>query len=87
MQDAKGCAPFQEGGLLDEKGKIKSRYWIKEHKRGKRHEIMINQSILETLTEYLGEYQHIAKGVVYVVEKIAGTCDLSGAISEMMTFN
>jgi integrase len=37
--------------FLDEKGKIKGRFWIKEQKRGKRHEITINQSIRETLTE------------------------------------
>jgi integrase len=47
--------------FLDEKGRIKSRFWIKEQKRGKRHEITINQSIREALAEYLGEYPHIAK--------------------------
>lgn len=48
--------------FLDEKGQIKSRFWIKEQKRGKRHEITINQSIRDALTEYLGEFPHIAKG-------------------------
>ena len=48
--------------FLDEKGRIKNRFWIKEQKRGKRHEITINQSIRETLTEYLREYPQIAKG-------------------------
>ena len=47
--------------FLDEKGRIKSRFWIKEQKRGKRHEITINQSIREALTEYLKEFPYIAK--------------------------
>ncbi len=47
--------------FLDEKGRIKSRFWIKEQKRGKRHEVAINQSIREALTEYLGAYPHISK--------------------------
>ena len=47
--------------FLDEKGRIKSRFWIKEQKSGKRHEITTNQSILEALTEYLKEYPYIAK--------------------------
>jgi len=47
------------GQLLDEKGEIKSRFWIKEQKRGKRHEVAINQSIKEVLIEYLKEYPHV----------------------------
>ena len=47
--------------FLDDKGSIKSRFWIKEQKRGKRHEITISQSIREALTEYLKEYPYIAK--------------------------
>jgi integrase len=47
--------------FLDEKGLIKSRFWIKEQKRGKRHEITIDQSIRDALTEYLGGFPHIDK--------------------------
>jgi integrase len=47
--------------FLNEKGQIKTRFWIKEQKRGKRHEIAINQSIRDSLTEYLREYPYIAK--------------------------
>ena len=49
------------GHFLDEKRQIKSRFWIKEQKRGKRHEIAVNQSIRGALTEYLKEYPYIAK--------------------------
>jgi integrase len=45
--------------FLDEKEQIKSRFWIKEQKRGKRHEVVINQSIQEVFTEYLKEYPHV----------------------------
>jgi site-specific recombinase XerD len=47
--------------FLDEKGRIKGRFWIKEQKRGKRHEITINQSIRDALSEYLKEFSYIAK--------------------------
>ena len=49
------------GHFVDEKGQNKGRFWIKEHKRGKRHEIAINQSIQETLREYLDACPHVAK--------------------------
>lgn len=46
--------------FLDEKVRIKRRFWIKEQKRGKRHEVTINQSIREALTEYIKEYSHVS---------------------------
>jgi integrase len=48
------------GHMLDEKGEIKNRFWVKEQKRGKRHEVAINQSIKETLVEYIEEYPLVA---------------------------
>ena len=41
------------GHFLDENGLYKRRFWIKEQKRGKRHEVVINNSIHEALDEYL----------------------------------
>lgn len=52
---------LQIGQFVDEAGAIKRRFWIKERKRGKRHEIAINQSIREVLAEYLEEYPHVVK--------------------------
>ena len=46
--------------VLDEKKQIKKRFWIKEQKRKKRHEIIINQSIHDAITEYLSAYPSIA---------------------------
>jgi len=45
--------------FLDEQGRIKRRFWIKERKRGKRQEVVINTSIREALDEYLVAYPDI----------------------------
>ena len=46
--------------FLNEQGMIKKRFWIKEQKRGKRHEIVINNSIRESFEEFLAAYPQIA---------------------------
>ena len=50
---------LQISHFLDEQGRIRHRFWIKERKRGKRHEVIINASIPETLGEYLGAYPDV----------------------------
>ena len=45
--------------FLDDQNRIKRRFWIKELKRGKRQEIVVNKSIKETLNEYLVEYPRV----------------------------
>jgi len=45
--------------LIDDKKRIVRRLWIKEKKRGKRHEIVINNSIREALEEFLTAYPSI----------------------------
>lgn len=47
--------------FLDERGKIRNRFWIKEKKRGKRHEVVINASIQQALLEYLIEFPDIRR--------------------------
>ena len=42
--------------FIDDHKRIRQRFWIKEQKRNKRHEIVINQSIREALNEYLAAY-------------------------------
>lgn len=44
---------LQIGDFVEPGGKIKSRFWIREEKRGKRNEVIINDSIQEALKEYL----------------------------------
>ncbi|MEJ2600305.1 MAG: tyrosine-type recombinase/integrase [Anaerolineales bacterium] len=47
------------GHFLDDQKKIKRRFWIKERKRGKRHEVVINESIRAALEQYLAAYPGI----------------------------
>jgi integrase len=52
---------LQVNHFFDEQERIKKRFWIKERKRGKRQEVVINTSIREVLEEYLAEYSDIGK--------------------------
>jgi len=47
--------------FLDEQDQIRQRFWIKEKKRGKRQEVVINESIREALEEYLAAYPGIGE--------------------------
>lgn len=47
------------GHFIDEQGKLKKRFSIKEKKRGKRHDVVINQSIRDAFSEYKSEYPGI----------------------------
>lgn len=47
--------------FIDEGGKFRNRFWIKEQKRGKRHEIAVNQSMKDVLAEYLKVYTFVLK--------------------------
>jgi integrase len=53
---------LQVNQFVDENGDIRKRFWIREQKRGKPHEITINQSMQEVLEEYLEAYPFILKG-------------------------
>ena len=44
---------FQVKHFVNDEGGIQKRFWIREQKRGKRQEVVINQSIREVLREYL----------------------------------
>jgi integrase len=52
---------LRTGHFLDDRGRVKRRFWLKEQKRGKRQEVVINNSIRTTLNEYLGAYPQVAK--------------------------
>lgn len=58
---------LQIGDFVERDGKIKSRFWIREEKRGKRNEIIINDSIQEALKEYLATYPTIVDNPNHVV--------------------
>jgi len=46
--------------FLDDQQRIRRRFWIKEQKRGKRQDVVVNGSIQETLDEYLAAYPEIS---------------------------
>ena len=50
---------LQVAHFLDDQGQIRQRFWIKEKKRGKRQEVVINESIREALDDYLAAYPGI----------------------------
>jgi integrase len=49
----------QVGHFLDDHQHIKPRFWIKEQKRGKRQEVVINTSIRDGLEEYFSAYPEL----------------------------
>ena len=49
------------GDFLDEKRRIRRRFWIREQKRGKRHEVVVNESIRAAFIEYLAVYPEVAQ--------------------------
>ena len=70
----------QVGHFLDEQGRGKHRFWIKERKRGKRHEIVINSSIREALDEYLNAFPSIRENKDNFVFFSSSTNDYSNPI-------
>ena len=53
--------------FLDKNLRIKRRFWIKEQKRGKRHEVVINNSIKQAFTEYLKAYPGVDNNPEYYI--------------------
>lgn len=49
------------GDFVDENGEVVDRFWIREEKRGKRQDIVINQSIREALEQYRTAYPNVEK--------------------------
>jgi integrase len=56
-----GLLQLQVLHFVDEQGHIRQRFWIKEQKRGKRQEVVVNESIREALEEYFAAYPGIAR--------------------------
>jgi integrase len=48
------------GDFLDKQRRVKRRFCVRERKRGKRHEVVINNSIREALEEFIAAYPDIA---------------------------
>jgi len=47
------------GDFIDADGNLKARFWLREAKRGKRHEVILNDSIREALAAYRQAYPQV----------------------------
>jgi integrase len=45
------------GDFFEDEGTIRERFWIREHKRGKRREVVVNASMREALELYWAAYE------------------------------
>ena len=50
---------LRSANFFDADSTVKTRFWVREQKTGKRHEITVNESMKETLAEYLTAYPDI----------------------------
>src|SRR5258708_8792546 len=55
------------GDFVDDQGQLKSRFWLREEKRGKRHEVVVNESIREALAQYLNAYPNLGNNLDHFV--------------------
>jgi integrase len=49
------------GDLVDDHGEVRERFWLREAKRGKRREVVVNRSIQEALALYRAAYAEVEK--------------------------
>ena len=66
--------------FLDEQHHTKHRFWIKEQKRGKRHEIVVNASMQAALDQYLAAYSGIQENANHYLFFNTKTPDYSKCI-------
>ena len=66
--------------FMNEQKCIRQRFWIHEQKRGKRHEVVINNSIREAFEEYLAAYSGVAEDPDHFVFFNTKTNDFSAPI-------
>ena len=50
---------LQIGHFVDNQGRLRDRFWLREEKRGKRQEVIVNDSIREALDVYLEAYPEV----------------------------
>ena len=69
------------GDFVDEDGEIRDRFWLREEKRRKRQEVIVNDSIREALAEYLAAYPGVGEDPDHVVFFNSRSRDSSQPIS------
>lgn len=75
------------GDFVDEVGEVRERFWIREEKRGKRHEVVINQSIQETLELYREAYPNVESNPEHFVFFNTRSNDYTHSITRQQTWN
>lgn len=73
---------LQVADFLDDHQHIKQRFWIKEQKRGKRQEVVVNTSIREPLEEFFAAHPEIIGNKTtsfFLTKRIVVSCSQSGA--------
>lgn len=58
---------LQSGDFIDENGAVRDRFWLREAKRNKRQEVIINSSIADALAEYRDAYPDVESDPAHFV--------------------
>jgi len=74
------------GDFVDENGEVRQRFWLKEEKRGKRNEVVINQSILDALELYRKAYEKVEANLDHFVFFNTRTNDYTQPISRQQAW-
>ena len=74
------------GDFVDDNGEVKKQFRIREQKRGKRHEVVINNSIREALAEYRAAYPAVEDNSDHSVFFNTRTNDYTRAISRVQAW-
>lgn len=72
---------LQIGNFIDENGDMRQRFWLREEKRNKRHEVIINNSIREAVEEYRVAYPAVENDPDHYVFFSTRTNDYTKPIS------
>lgn len=74
------------GDFLDDDGEVRKHFRIREQKRGKRHDVVINESIREALAEYRAAYPHVEDHPAHFVFFNTRTHDYTRPISRVQAW-
>lgn len=74
------------GDFLDDDEEVRKHFRIREQKRGKRHDVVINESIREALAEYRAAYPHVEDHPAHFVFFNTRTHDYTRPISRVQAW-
>lgn len=74
------------GDFIDDDGEVRQQFRIREQKRGKRHEVVINNSIRDALAEYREAYPDVEDHPAHFVFFDTRTHDYTHSISRVQAW-